>query len=267
MIPRLAFLLIAAFWVTMNILLWRAEYGSQNGGDPVPVDFVWRRILTAPDVSSLTVYQNGKKAGFCEFSTGVEQEMAKLDENAPPPANVIARAGYQIRLDGNVSLGNFTNRLRFDGRLQLFSLHEWRELSLKVDSPVAAAAVHSIATNQTVALEITIDGTTDLHVFSFAELENPNTLLRAFSGDLDGVWPGDFELPGFPQSSAALVQSIHWEARRERMMIGREPVSVYRLETEVLQNKIVIYVSTLGDILRVELPGGITATLDEWNQS
>ena len=49
-------------------------------------------------------------------------------------------------------------------------------------------------------------------------------------------------------------------------MIGREPVSVYRLETQVLQNKIVIYVSTLGEILRVELPGGITAALDDWNK-
>jgi hypothetical protein len=33
-----------------------------------------------------------------------------------------------------------------------------------------------------------------------------------------------------------------------------------------LQNRIVIYVSTLGEILRVELPGGIIATLDEWNK-
>ena len=267
MIPRLAFLSITAFWITMNILLWRAEYGSQNGGDPVPVDFVWRKILTAPDVSSLTVYQNGKRTGFCEISTGVEQEMAKLDENTPPPGNVTARAGYQIRLDGNVSLDNFTNRLRFDGLLQFLSLHAWRELKLKVASRIATVGIHSVATNQTVTLEITTDGTTDLQVFSFAELQNPNTLLREFSGNLGDGWPGDFEVPGLPQSSAELAQSIHWEARRERMIIGREPVFVYRLETEVLQNQIVIYVSTLGDILRVELPGGITASLDEWNQS
>ena len=26
MIPRVAFLLIAVFWVAMNVLLWRAEY-------------------------------------------------------------------------------------------------------------------------------------------------------------------------------------------------------------------------------------------------
>ena len=30
MIPRVTFFLIAAFWVTMNVLLWRAEYGSHG---------------------------------------------------------------------------------------------------------------------------------------------------------------------------------------------------------------------------------------------
>jgi hypothetical protein len=46
-------------------------------------------------------------------------------------------------------------------------------------------------------------------------------------------------------------------------MVGREPVSAYRLETRVLDHPIVIYVSTLGEILRVELPGGMTAVLDQ----
>ena len=251
----------------MNILLWRTEYGSQNSGIPVPADLVWRKILTAPDVSSLSVYQKGQKTGFCEISTDVEQEMAKFDENTPPPENALAHAGYQIRLDGNVSLDNFTNRLRFDGRLQFSPLHVWHELNLKVASRIITVEIHSIATNQTVDLETTTDGAIDLHVFTFADLQNPNLLLRTFSEISGGGFPGDFELPEFPQISTVFAQSLHWEAHRERLMIGREPVSVYRLETQVLQNKITIYVSTLGEILRIELPGGITATLDEWSNS
>jgi hypothetical protein len=34
----------------------------------------------------------------------------------------------------------------------------------------------------------------------------------------------------------------------------------------VLDRPIIIYASTIGEILRVELPGGVTATLDEWNK-
>jgi hypothetical protein len=60
--------------------------------------------------------------------------------------------------------------------------------------------------------------------------------------------------------------TVNWEAHRDRLTIGHEPVTAYCLETRVLDHPIVLYVSTLGEILRVELPGGMTAALDEWNK-
>jgi hypothetical protein len=267
MIPRGAFILVAAFWVAMNVLLWRAEYGSRNGGITVPLDLVCRKILTAPDPSSMSVYQDGQKMGFCEFSTSVEQEMAKLDEDNPPPEGLIARAGYQIRLTGNVAFGDFTNRVKFDGRVQFSSRREWRELNLKFSTHSIAVEIHSLATNQTVSVQITADGATDSRVFTFADLQNPDTLLHAFGGYSGGGNWGGLDLPALPPASAGLAQGIPWEARRVRLMIGREAVSAYRLETRVLDRTIIIHVSTLGEILRVELPGGITAMLDEWSKS
>jgi hypothetical protein len=267
MISRLIFFLIAMFWMAMNFLLWRAEYGSHGGGVSVPVALVWRKILTAPDASSLSIYQDGERSGFCEFSTSVETEMAKLDEDKPPPEDVVARAGYQIRLNGNTSLGAFTNRLRFDGRLSFSSDRQWRELNLKLSSRAASVEIHSSATNQMIHLKITSDGSVVERNFAFADLEDPNALLREFARSFGGGLFGALDLPVLPQGSGALVQNIHWEAHRNRLKMGSEPVSVYRLETQVLQNKIIIYVSTLGEILRVELPGGVIATLDEWNNS
>src|ERR1700679_3476466 len=118
MTARLTFLGITAFWITMNVLLWRNEFGSQGGDMPVPLQLVWRKILTAPDASSLSVYQNGKRTGFCDFSTSVGQAMAKLEEDTPPPEGGAARAGYQIHINGNMSLGDFTNRMHFDGHMK-----------------------------------------------------------------------------------------------------------------------------------------------------
>jgi len=264
-IPRISFILIAAFWVTMNVLLWRAEYGSRSGEISVPLDLVWKKILTAPDVSTMNVYQNGERTGFCEFSTSVEQAMANLDENTPPPEGLAVRAGYQIRLNGNISLGDFTNRVKFDGRLDFSSAQSWRDLSLKIASRTVMVDIRPIATNRTVAMEIRSDGSTELHVFNFADLQSPNKLMRAFYENSAGDFFGGFELPELPQTPA-LAQSIHWQASRERLMLGREPVSVYRLETQILANKIVIYVSTLGEILRVDLPGGITAMIEDWGK-
>ena len=42
MITRVTFIAIAVFWVTMNVLLWRVEYGSQGSESAVPVPLVWR---------------------------------------------------------------------------------------------------------------------------------------------------------------------------------------------------------------------------------
>ena len=191
--------------------------------------------------------------------------MAKLDENSPPPEGVLARAGYQIRLDGSVSFGEPTNRLRFDGRLQFSSAHDWRESSLKFYSRAATVEIHSLAADQNFHLKITGDTINTDTTVRFADLQNPGALLRTLGGNSGGGFLGGFDLPEFPQTTA-LAQSLQWQAHRERLLVGHEPVSVYRLETEVLQNKIVIYISTIGEILRVELPGGITAAIEGWGK-
>lgn len=250
----------------MNVLLWHVEYSSRGSGVSVPVGLVWRKILTAPDVSSMNIYQDGERSGFCEFSTSVEMEMAKLDENKLPPEGIATRAGYSIHLNGNTSLGDFTNRLRFDARLQFSSKRQWRELNLKVSSHFATVEIHSIATNQTVHLKITSDGETVERDLALDDLRNPNTLLRVFAGNFGGGLFGALDLPVLPLESTEAAQNIRWEAHRARLRIAREPVSAYRLETRVFDRPIVIYVSTLGEILRVELPGGFTATLDEWSK-
>jgi len=267
MIPRVTFFLIAAFWVTMNVLLWRAEYGPHGGEISVPVDLVWRKILTAPDVSALTIYQDGRRAGFCQFSTSVEQAMAALDENTVPSEGLAAQSGYQIHFNGNLSFGAITNRVRFDGRVQFSSARAWRELNLKVSTWDAAVDIHSVAAEQTVRLKITSKEVNFDSVLSFADLQNPNALLRTLGGGLGGGLADALDLPVVPSSPAAVADSIKWEAHRDRVIIGHEPMTAYRLETRVLDHPIVLYVSSLGEILRVELPGGTVAVLDEWSKS
>jgi hypothetical protein len=263
MVPRVTFFLIAAFWVMMNVLLWRAEYGSHGGEISVPVDLVWRKILTAPDVSALTIYQDGCRAGFCQISTSVEQAMAALDENTVPSEGLVAQSGYQIHLDGNLSFGAITNRVRFDGRLQFSSARAWRELNLKVSTRETTVEIHSAAAEQTVRFKFTSEGANFERVLSFADLQNPDVLLHTLGGGL----ADELDLPvAIMSSPAAAAITVKWEAHRDRVIIGHEPVTAYRVETRVLDHPIVLYVSSLGEILRMELPGGMTAALDEWNK-
>ena len=263
MIPRLAFISIVVFWVAMNALLWREEYGSRGGGISLPAELVWRKILTAPDSSSLTVYQGGKKTGFCQLATGVEQAMSALEEDKPPPEGIVRQAGYQIRFDGNVSVGEFTNRFTFNGRVQFSADRAWRELHLKLSAHGDTVEIHSVATNRTVHLKITAAGTAIEREFAFADLQNPGTLLQQVTGDLGGGLPETLDWSSRLQPPGAPVDRLQWEAHLDRLMMGHEPVSAYRLETRVLDRPLVVFVSMLGEILRVDLPGGVTAVLDQ----
>jgi hypothetical protein len=261
---RLTFLAIVVFWLTMNVLLWRAEFGAHGDDTPVPLQLVWQKILTAPDASSLSVYENSKRTGFCEFSTAVGQQLATYDADRPPPEGVAAHAGYQIRLDGNVALGEFTNRLKFDGRATFLSARKWTELNLKISTRLSVIEIHSLATNQTVHVKFSDGGTTLLERdLTFADLENPDMLIRALAGNFADGWFGAVDAPGFVPPAA---QKMTVEACRTRVKIGTEFVPIYRLETSLLGHPVVVEVSTLGEVLCVELPGNVTARIDQWSR-
>jgi hypothetical protein len=264
MITRLSFLAVTAFWITMNVWLWRAEFGADGGDTPVPLALVYRKILTAPDSSSLSVYQKKERTGYCEFSTSVGQQMATLDEDKVPPEGFSTRNGYQIHLAGNVSLGDFTNRLKFDGRVQFSNKRQWQALNFKISSRLAVLEIQSVQSNQIVHVKLDNDGEILERDLSFADLQNPNALLRTFVGNFEDALLGSMDFPGV--SAATGAQAIEWTARRTRIRIGTESVPVYRLETTLLDRPITVDVSTLGEILRVQLPGNVTAVIDELNK-
>jgi hypothetical protein len=263
MIARLTFLGITAFWITMNVWLWRMEFGAHQDEIDVPLALVWKKILTAPDSSSLSVYQNEVRMGYCEFSTAVGQEMALFDADKPPQEGVFIPAGDQVHLAGNIAIGDFTNRLKFDGRVQFNPGREWQELNLKITWHRAIVGLHSLATNQVVQLKITgEDGATLERTLAFADLKNPAALIHVFTGNLMDGWLGEMDWPALANVPPAAAR---WTARRTHLKIGTEFIPIYQLETRVLDRAITIDVSTLGEILRVDLPGNITARIDALN--
>ena len=264
MFARLVFLLIALFWVTMNVWLWRAEYGAgDQAGSVVPVGVVWRKILTAPDSSSLSIFQRGKKIGFCHWITGVGEEFSQLDE--APPGGLAGKPGsYQIHLDGNVTPGDFASRTRFECRLKFSHDQNWQELNLRLGVRPMVWEVHSVAAEQSVRLRTEAGENRVERVFRFADLQNPEALLREFAGPFGAALVNGLGLPALPQNPSGLGLAVKWEARYDILKIGHEPVRVYRLDTRLLDRYgIKIFVSRAGEILRAELPNGIVLMHDQ----
>lgn len=262
MSARLTFLAITAFWVTMNVLLWRAEYGAHTSETPVPIQIVWRKILTAPDASSLSVYQKGERTGYCEFSTSVGQEMAAMDVDKLPSEGLVKQAGYQIHLAGNLAFGDFTNRLKFDGRVKFRNARAWRELSLLISTRAVQIEVHAQATNPLVRIKLATENGSIERDLPLTDLQDPSAVARTFLGGYMDPVMDALDLPDM--ASMASNQSLEWTACRTRVKMGTQPVPVYRLEASLLGHPITVDVGTLGEILRVQLPGDFTAQIDEW---
>ena len=264
MIARLLFVAVAGFWVTMNVLFWRSEFGESGTETPVPVSFVWKKILTTPDTASLNVYQKNQRIGFCEFSTGIARQMSALDQDKVPPEGLSGPPGYRVHFSGNVSWGQLTHRLKFSGEFLFSPQRDWQEIELKLNARPTSVDITSIATNQTVEVRIANGGEVVEHHFTFAELRNPGQLMHTLLGNFADFFLGGLDLGELiPRDTA---QKIQWTACRTRIKVGGENVPAYRLQTSLLGNTVTLHVSTLGDILRVELPGNITARIDEWTR-
>jgi len=51
---------------------------------------------------------------------------------------------------------------------------------------------------------------------------------------------------------------IRWTANEDWMKLGHSKLRVYRLETEILGQRLSIFASRAGEILRVDAPGELT---------
>jgi hypothetical protein len=266
MTSRITFLIITLFWLTMTYLLWRSEYVGQNQvGGNVPVELVWRKILTAPDNSRLEIMHKGRKMGYCQWMANIGQDLAVgriLTDDAPTEEVPPALSSYRLNLDGNVAFSEAGNRLKFDMEMRLSTNQAWQAFDLRLNMRPTIWELHSVASEQKLRF-VTEDreGKTE-QVFKFSDLQNPQALMQYFDtgvplGMLGALSPfsGGTNAPGVLSPASV---GLNWKARNDWISIGHTSVRAYRLEAILLERfRMRIIVSRVGEILRVDLP-------DEW---
>ncbi len=265
MVQRVVFSCITIFWVTMNVLLWRSEYAGSNAvGSVVPVETVWQKILTAPDNSSLEVYHHKKKIGFCRWAAAVTEEASSSGvASEEAPEGMVRRAtGYRIDFDGNVTLADFPSRLRFNSNVRFTTNHVWQELTLNLNMRPLTWEIRSTAAERALHLRTEDEMTTSERVFKFSDLQNPQARLQ----DLAMPLPLPLLNSALPLNSNffPLAPGLKWEARNDWFQIAHASVRAYLLEARILDRyPIKIFVSRVGEILRVELPDEILLVNDQ----
>ena len=130
MAARIFLMLVTAFWLVMNVLLWRAEFGrGPDSLSEVPVETVLDRLLSAPDQSVLVVRHRGESLGLLSWRPSVTETQPASEVEAEPEGMVTA-TGYNLEVDLNLTGGNPSDRWRVAIRAELDTNRVWQELSL-----------------------------------------------------------------------------------------------------------------------------------------
>lgn len=269
---RLAFLAITVFFLTMNVLLWRSEFRAQGEGNPVPLAAVWERILRAPDDSDLEIFHQKRKVGHLRWAANAGETSTT---NAPSANDDLQEgmvrkvSGYTIDiLDGRLDLGEDRKRVRFTMNTTFDTNHQWLTFNLQFIQRPAALDVNASATNQTVTVAYRQGEESVARTLTFAQLRDPARLLQELAGPvplglltgglLGGLGGGGAgtELATLP-ALQKLSLGLQWDSRQDWLKVGSAKLRCYRLHTRLLEkHQAVIYISRVGEILRVELPDG-----------
>lgn len=264
MFSRAILVLLAAFWLLMNGLLWRAEYGpDQARRSRVPLGLVWGKILTSPDSSSLSIVLDGRKIGYCSWSTSVGQEWAGMTEASVPAGMPRQPRSYRLRVEGAAIVAQWTNQVRFRGRLRVNAHQVWRDLSARLTWRPLTWRIHAVAAARQVDLVVENGAARFERSFTFSDLRNPGKLLSGILGPAAGELIAGAGLVN-PRSSRSSLPALKWKAYEDTLRIGRADVPVYRLQTRLLDRyPVSVAVSRVGEILRVQLPNHLVLANDQ----
>jgi hypothetical protein len=265
---KLFFLGITVFWVVMNYLLWRSQFGPHSGiGNAVPVAVVWDKILTAPDNSSLEIYDHEQKLGNCHWAANVGHSPLSENENISddysPEITVEAVTRYTLSFDGNTMIPG-SNRLRFDFLITLSTNHEWQDFHLSVRMRDMSWDIRATAATEKLLIKGDNDGNNWQKTLSFSDLRDPEKLFGDFGGGPFVALLGS-ALPLQKDAFSQAASSIQWQAHDDWINFGHSKARAYRLETEILGRHIYIFVSRIGEILWVEFPNKITLRNDAFS--
>lgn len=254
---RLTLIVLGLFWAAMLGLLCWSEFGGQRHlGTGASVETVWNKILTCPDSSAMNVKIDGESIGYCQWKPeiiegGVRSTGSDDVENLEGMIRQVL--GYNIQMTSSFGFPDSGERFRIGASVDFSDEKQWERLKLEFRNNDQSLAV------QTSAAEKELQWTTDGETFelTYDQLRDPTKLFGRFGGPLAAMALSN--VPFLPQgeSTASLASSIKWKASYSWIKILNQRVRCYELSTRVFDSQIKVFVSLVGEILRVELPSGI----------
>ena len=279
---RVILVILFTFWAFMTYRLWQVEYAGQSLGAAVDIKVVWEKILNAQDEAKLQIVdeRSDHLLGALEWTPTVQRE-TEVDERANIVGMVENVREYTLDISrGRLYAARPQEDVLFNFNLNLspFPSQEWTSIQIKLERSFNDIrykfSADAQSTNDFVTFRINLeDGEQKVDV-PLEDLSKPEKLVGA-GLKLAGV-------PALAASGASLMVKnfLNSEELKNRplnfklelprqahidLLPGvRSRIKVYRIDVPIVEDMLVkIYVNTLGEILRVEIPDVLIDTISK----
>src|SRR5205807_9343022 len=186
----------------------------------------------------------------------------------PAPQAMARRlTGFRLLLEGALNETNKPAAIRYEATLVLSSNQVWRDFKLSVNARPVLFEIRARAAEQSVHISWDDGGGRLERVMSLSELGNPAFVLDQVLGLKSGKLRGRDLLVAMSQGSPPAAPAsgmpfgnatLNWVGSNDELKLGHSRVQVYRLRAHLLDHyDLQVFVSRVGEILRVDLPGEI----------
>jgi len=263
---RLVFLAITAFWIVMNVLLWRSETRGAKDSD-IPLRTVAQRMLEAADSSTLQIHHHRVPIGQLRWTPAVLQDDASATNQLVDDGMVTRRTGYAIDLELNLVAGGGGRQGRGGGRIEFNPDLTWRSMDIRFTEKPMTYEISARAASAVLSLRI-LQGN-DVVFNQNLPLQDPAALLTTLDGSLGGF---GLLTPGLLSGLGVLVPTgganagkgvlpaglLRWESRTTELRVSQQRVRAFLVSARFLDKyQGDVWVSRSGELLRVTLPNEI----------
>lgn len=279
---RVILVILFTFWAFMTYRLWQVEYAGQNLGAAVDIQMVWEKILNAQDEAKLQIVdeRGNHLLGALEWTPTVQRE-TEDDERV----NIVGMVENVREYTLDISRGRLyavrpQEDVLFDFNLNLspFPSQEWTSIQIKLERSFNDVrykfSADAQSTNDFVTFRINLEQGEQMVTVPLEDLSKPEKLVGA-GLKLAGV-------PALAASGASLMVKnflnskelsnrplnfkldLPRQAHIDLLPGVRSRIKVYRIDVPIVEDMLVkIYVNTLGEILRVEIPDVLIDTISK----
>ncbi|HEY1171400.1 MAG TPA: hypothetical protein VGH19_08540 [Verrucomicrobiae bacterium] len=269
MLNRFLFTLLAGFWLTMSYLLWKSEIrGRFQPGNEIPVNLVFEKILTSPDNSNMEIRRRGKRIGYVRWSASIGEETATGRRSSldAPIGMVKQMSSYTIDADGGLTALESGQHFKFFTSMKFATNFAWEDFSIRLNQRPFTAEMRTIATEKTATFRLSDTITDWEQTVPLEDLKNPKKLVVKFGGPIVGNAVGMLMEEGVAKARRT-TSEIKWRAYNDWLRVGYAQFRIYRLRATLGEGQeIVVSVSRVGEILKVELPNEMVLVNDELRQ-